>query len=178
MWWQRIYSRESYPNNSKNTSFTYKIINIIILPFTNSWKFYSKNKQKKYKWFWNKIVWISLFILKKLLLLYFSCQFSNFLDQTNAKICCGANKNVDSANYFFAVCLSKLTGGRQWRQNNSITNDNLFCCRLQNYGLTDDRNSWHNWWNSRRRWRQLVVVVVGRVSWWSSSLVERASCHW
>ena len=34
-------------------------------------------------------------------------------DNTEEKPCCGANKNVDLANYFFVVRVSKLTAGRQ-----------------------------------------------------------------
>ena len=39
------------------------------------------------------------------------------------------------------VRLSKITAGKQSREQrpgNSVTNDNLFCRRLQNYGQIDD----------------------------------------
>ena len=55
-----------------------------------------------------------------------------------------ANKNVDSANYF-CCCMSKLIAGRQRRKqrrdNRVITNNNLFCRRLQFDGRIDDGNS-------------------------------------
>ena len=49
-------------------------------------------------------------------------------------------------------------------EKTETTNDNSFCRTVTIYPRIDAWNIRDDWWNSRRRWRQLMVVDVGKDS--------------